>query len=72
MGLRYQRGLGVFVGALIALYALTVADPNPVLSAALDHRHGDSDGGRRCVICGSAWRAPLLVAFWAAFVLNAR
>ena len=68
-GLRYQRRLGVFVGALIVLYALTVADPNPyypliwitgmvILTAAALRR----------VRIG--WRAPLLVAVWALFILN--
>ncbi len=69
-GLRYQRGLGVFVGALIALYALTVADPNPyypllwitgmAILTALALRQ-----------LRSGWRAPLLAAVWALFVLNA-
>ncbi len=69
-GLRYQRRLGVFVGALIALYALTVADPNPyypllwitgmaiLTAAALRHLR-------------TGWRVALLVAVWALFVLNA-
>ncbi len=68
-GARYQRGLGVFVGALIGLFGLTVADPNPyypllwitgmaILTAvALHHLR-------------IGWRAPLLVALWAVFVLN--
>ncbi len=69
-GLRYQRGLAVFVGGLIALYALTAADPNPyypllwitgmviLTAAALRHLR-------------IGWRAPLLVAVWGLFVLNA-
>jgi hypothetical protein len=67
--LRYQRGLGVFVGVLMLLYALTVADPNlyysivwitgiVILTAVMLRR------------IAWQWHAPLLVAFFAAFILN--
>lgn len=69
-GLRYGRRLGIFLGALLALYTFTVADPNPyypivwmtglVILTALSLRR-----------VAWQWRAPLLVAFAAAFVLNA-
>ncbi|HVU09718.1 MAG TPA: glycosyltransferase family 39 protein [Phototrophicaceae bacterium] len=66
---RRQRRLIVIVGVLIALYTLTVADPNlyypiiwitgMVILTAWTLRHAQ---GR--------WRAPLLAAFLAAFMLN--
>jgi hypothetical protein len=66
---RTGRRLGVFIGGLMLLYALTVADPNlyypivwitgMVILAAV---------GFQTVAWN--WRAPLLVAFLAAFVLN--
>ena len=66
---RLARSLGIFVGGLMLLYALTVADPNLyypmvwmpglVLLAAV---------GLQTTAWN--WRAPLLVAFLAAFVLN--
>jgi len=67
---REARRLGVFVGGLMLLYALTVADPNLyypivwmtgiVILAAIGVQTAAWN-----------WRAPLLIAFLAAFVLNA-
>jgi len=67
---REGRRLGIFVGGLMLLYALTVADPNlyypivwitgMVILAAV---------GLQTVSWN--WRAPLRVAFLASFVLNA-
>lgn len=68
-GLRRARHLGVFLGALLLLYVVTVADPNPyypiiwvtgmtILTALALRRPAPH------------WRAPLAVAFVAAFVVN--
>jgi hypothetical protein len=68
--LRSARHLGVFLGASLLLYGVTVADPNlyypviwitgMVILTAVAVRHASW-----------RWRAPLLVAFTATFVLNA-
>ncbi len=68
-GLRRARHLGVFLDALLLLYAVTVADPNPyypiiwVTGMALL----TAPALRRAA---PHWRAPLVVAFAAAFVVN--
>lgn len=72
VGLRRREGrqIGLFAGALVLLYALLVADPNPyypiiwmpgvVICAALGLRRVEWH-----------WRAPLLVALLASFAFNA-
>ncbi len=72
VGLRQRAGwqTGTFVATLIALYAALVADPNPYYSIVW------MPGVILCATVGlrqtaRRWRAPLLVAFLAAFVFNA-
>lgn len=66
----YGQGLGVFLGVLLALYGLTVADPNlyypivwitgMVILTAVALRHASA-----------RWQASLVVLLAAAFILNA-
>jgi hypothetical protein len=65
-----KRGIGILIAVLSTLYAFLVADPNPyypivwftglIILSALTVRHFKPQ-----------WRVPLVLAFFAAFVINA-